>query len=119
MDKHQTENPAGKAIHHFKVVGLLEEMSESVTHKQCADELHEYLWRKTNGCFSCKWGSSHCDHEARYPIPRSFPGQFNQQQVIWPCADHNFHHTDILLGAGRVARDSYHKAPSGISCKSE
>ena len=23
MDKHQTENPAGKAIHHFKVVGLL------------------------------------------------------------------------------------------------
>ena len=24
MDKHQTENPAGKAIHHFKVVGLLE-----------------------------------------------------------------------------------------------
>ena len=25
MDKHQTENPAGKAIHHFKVVGLLNE----------------------------------------------------------------------------------------------
>ena len=23
MDKHQTENPAGKAIHHFKAVGLL------------------------------------------------------------------------------------------------
>ena len=23
MDKHPTENPAGKAIHHFKVVGLL------------------------------------------------------------------------------------------------
>ena len=23
VDKHQTENPAGKAIHHFKVVGLL------------------------------------------------------------------------------------------------
>ena len=23
MGKHQTENPAGKAIHHFKVVGLL------------------------------------------------------------------------------------------------
>ena len=24
MDKQQTENPAGKAIHHFKVVGLLD-----------------------------------------------------------------------------------------------
>ena len=94
-------------------------MSESVTHKQCADELHEYLWRKTNGCGACAWGGSHSDHEARYPIPRNLPGQFNQQQVIWPCDDHNFHYTDILLGAGRVARDSYHKAPSGISCKSD
>ena len=94
-------------------------MSEGVTHKQCADDLHDYLWRKTNGCGTCAWDGSHSDHEARYPIPRNLPGLISQQKVIWPCADHNFHHTDILLGAGRVARDSYHKAPSGISCKSD
>ena len=94
-------------------------MSESVTHKQCADELHEYLWRKTNGCSSCEWGSSHCDHEARYPIPPNLRTLLNQQQVIWPCDDHNFHYTDILLGAGRVVRDFYHRAPSEIFCKSD
>ena len=97
----------------------LEEMSESVTHKQCADELHEYLWRKTNGCVFCKPGDSHSDHEASYSIRRNLPGLLNQQQVIWPCDDHNFHYTDILLGVGRVVRDSRHIAPSGTFCKSD
>ena len=94
-------------------------MSESVTHKQCADELHEYLWRKTNGCSSCEWGSSHCDHEARYPIPPNLRTLLNQQQVIWPCDDHNFHYTDILLGAGRVVRELSHKSPSGKACRAD
>ena len=94
-------------------------MSESVTHKQCADELHDYLWRKTNGCVACEWDGSHRGHEASYSIRRNLPGLLNQQNVIWPCADHNLHYTDILLGAGRVVRDSYHKAPSEISCKSD
>ncbi len=94
-------------------------MSEGVTHKQCADELYYYLWRKTNGCMGCAQGDSHHEHDANYRIPRNFPSHFDQQQVIWPCSDHNIHYTNILVGAGRVVRDSPFKAPSGISCRSD
>lgn len=94
-------------------------MSEGITHKQCADELYDYLWRKTNGCMGCALGGSHRDHEPQYPPPRNFPSFVDQQQVIWPCPDHNIHHTNILVGARRVVRDSRHKAPSGIQCTSD
>ncbi len=94
-------------------------MSEGVTHKQCADELYDYLWRKTNGCIGCAQGGSRHEHDANYRIPRNFPNAFDRQQVIWPCPDHNFHYTDILLGAGRVIRDFRFKAPTGTSCTSD
>ena len=94
-------------------------MSESITHKQCADELYDYLWRKTNGCVACAVGDSHCGHKANYPPPRSFPSFIDQQQVVWPCAEHNFHSKDIFIGARRVVRDFIQKASSGTSCKSD
>ena len=38
MDKHQTENPAGKAIHHFKVVGLLDRLLNIARLRRLLDE---------------------------------------------------------------------------------
>lgn len=94
-------------------------MSEGQTHKQCADELFRYLWRRTNGCMGCETKHPPHDHLPTFDIRRQRPDFLNKQYLLWPCEDHGFHRTDILLEAGRVVRDFRVTAPSGLKCVSD